>query len=102
LRWIHLPKAISAVVVVINVIEALRPSIIAVTLDFNDPETEAAPKAGVTAASNATLLQLLIDELGVLDIVLLGEVVLEGLATMTHFATISCAFADLFIAFPCL
>lgn len=87
LRDVLLGRVVAAGVVVVDVVEALRPRVGALLRDLDDLDAEAAPEARLVGAPHAALLEGLFDPLTVLHLVLLLEVGAEGLAAVTDFAT---------------
>tara|TARA_R110002060_G_scaffold2894_9_gene4699 strand:- start:1893 stop:2291 length:399 start_codon:yes stop_codon:yes gene_type:complete len=84
---------------VVNMIKPLRPSIQTFLLQINELLTETTPESSLTVAANPTAIKLLLDFFIFGDLVLLLEMVLEGLTTVANFGT-SSSFGTFRVAAP--
>jgi hypothetical protein len=88
--------------VVINMVEALGPSIDSPLLQLNQTVTETAPKARLAVATNSTVVKLGLDGVWIKHhLMRFYKMLLESLSAITHLGACA-AFKSLFVASPSL
>jgi ATP-dependent protease HslVU (ClpYQ) ATPase subunit len=88
--------------VVINVVEALSPSFQALLLEINELSTEPTPEAALTIATNATGIDLSLQDIGIRDLMIFLQMILENQSTVTHLGTGNAFNFELCVAAPSL